>query len=141
MVGQWPYQNCLLSPFFELMRRGIHATPSFITPSMARLALDFLGRGVPEVARSALLTNRAWVGGRWVAATGGNTFPVVNPSNGGLIAEVMRCCHGASLTILQTCLLSSIGSRSGDGRDERGNPVSLRCTEAVETTDSKGIVD
>ena len=58
------------------------------TASMARPALDFLGRGVPEVARSSLLTNRAWIGGKQVAANGGNVFSVKNPSNGGLIAEV-----------------------------------------------------
>ena len=55
---------------------------------MARPVLEFLGRGVPELAKSALLANRAWVGGSWIEAYGGNRFPVTNPSNGALIAEV-----------------------------------------------------
>lgn len=46
------------------------------------------GRGVPEAVRLSLLRGRAWVAGRWVEAVSGRTFPVLNPANGQLIAEV-----------------------------------------------------
>lgn len=46
------------------------------------------GRGVPEAVRLSLLRGRAWVSGRWVEAVSGRTFPVLNPANGELIAEV-----------------------------------------------------
>ena len=47
-----------------------------------------MGRGVPEGVRLALLRRRAWVSGKWVEAASKKTFPVLNPANGELIAEV-----------------------------------------------------
>ena len=35
-----------------------------------------------------LLRSKAWVGGGWVSATSGSTFPVYNPSTGEKIADV-----------------------------------------------------
>lgn len=46
------------------------------------------GRGVPEAVRLSLLRGKAWVSGRWVEAVSGKTFPVLNPANGEIIAEV-----------------------------------------------------
>ena len=39
-------------------------------------------------ARSSLLRTKAWIGGKWQAALSENTFPVYNPTNNELIAEV-----------------------------------------------------
>lgn len=47
-----------------------------------------VGRGVPEAVRLALLRGRAWVSGKWVEAVSKKTFPVLNPANGEIIAEV-----------------------------------------------------
>ena len=47
-----------------------------------------VGRGVPSALRLPLLRGRALIGGRWVEAASGETFPVVNPANGELIAHV-----------------------------------------------------
>ena len=56
--------------------------------------LSFLGRGVPAVARSALLKNQAWIAGSWRSAQAGETYPVYNPSNRELIAEVSSGSRG-----------------------------------------------
>ena len=47
-----------------------------------------VGRGVPDFVRLHLLRGWAWVSSRWVKAASGKTFPVLNPANGKLIAEV-----------------------------------------------------
>lgn len=47
-----------------------------------------VGGGVPEAVRLHLLRGLAWISGRWVEAVSGKTFPVLNPANGELIAEV-----------------------------------------------------
>ena len=47
-----------------------------------------VGRGVPEVVQLSLLRGQAWVAGSWVNAVSRNTYPVFNPANGGLIADV-----------------------------------------------------
>eukprot|EP00731_Ephydatia_muelleri_P003822 Em0001g3822a len=52
------------------------------------MALHFLGRGVPAVARTQLLKNKAWIAGQWRDAISGKMYPVYNPSNQQLIAEV-----------------------------------------------------
>ena len=52
--------------------------------------LQFLGRGLPEVTRTHLLSNKAWIAGQWVDAMSRNTYPVYNPSNREIIAEVGR---------------------------------------------------
>ncbi len=39
-------------------------------------------------ARLSLLRNKAWLGGNWIAASNGATFPVYNPSSGQKIADV-----------------------------------------------------
>ena len=54
----------------------------------AARGLHFLGRGVPEVAKTSLLKNKAWIGGRWVDAITQNTYPVYNPTNREVIADV-----------------------------------------------------
>ncbi len=56
----------------------------------AARGLHFLGRGVPEVARTPLLRNKAWIGGRWLDALTENTYSVYNPSNREVIADVSR---------------------------------------------------
>lgn len=56
----------------------------------ASRGLQFLGRGVPEVARTHLLSNKAWIAGQRVDALSGRTYPVYNPSNREIIAEVWR---------------------------------------------------
>ena len=61
--------------------------PSASRVMPVRLAV---GRGVPEALRLHLLRGRAWVSGRWVKAASGKTFPVLNPANGKLIAEVRK---------------------------------------------------
>ena len=53
-------------------------------------ASQFLGSGVPLVARTHLLSNKAWIAGQWVDAISRNTFPVYNPSNRKIIAEVCK---------------------------------------------------
>ena len=55
----------------------------------ASRGLQILGRGVPEVARTHLLSNKAWIAGQWVDAISGRTYPVYNPSNSEIIAEVV----------------------------------------------------
>ena len=50
--------------------------------------LQFLGRGVPEVARTNLLKNKTLVGGKWVEAISKRTYPVYNPANSEVITEV-----------------------------------------------------
>ena len=45
-----------------------------------------------SAARSSLLRTKAWIGGQWRAALSENTFPVYNPANNELIAEVWS--HG-----------------------------------------------
>lgn len=50
--------------------------------------LHFFGRGVPEVARTPLLKNKAWIGGKWLDAVSENTYSVYNPSNREVIADV-----------------------------------------------------
>ena len=52
------------------------------------MTLSFLGRGVPAVARTQLLKNKAWIAGQWRDAISGKLYPVYNPSNQQLIAEV-----------------------------------------------------
>ena len=47
-----------------------------------------VGRGVPEAVQLSLLRGQAWVAGSWVNAVSRNTYPVFNPANGGLIADV-----------------------------------------------------
>ena len=44
-------------------------------------------------ARSSLLRTKAWIGGKWRAALSENTFPVYNPANKELIAEVYTYHH------------------------------------------------
>lgn len=44
-------------------------------------------------ARSSLLRTKAWIGGKWRAALSENTFPVYNPANNELIAEVYTYHH------------------------------------------------
>ena len=56
----------------------------------ASRGLQILGRGVPEVARTHLLCNKAWIAGQWVDAISGRTYPVYNPFNREIIAEVWR---------------------------------------------------
>ena len=56
----------------------------------ASRGLQILGRGVPEVARTHLLSNKAWIAGQWVDAISGSTYPVYNPFNREIIAEVWR---------------------------------------------------
>lgn len=56
----------------------------------ASRGLQFLGRGVPELARTHLLSNKAWIAGQRVDALSGRTYPVYNPSNREIIAEVWR---------------------------------------------------
>ena len=56
--------------------------------SAGKKSLDFLGRGVPEIARSALINNKAWIGGQWVSSIRDTTYPVVNPASLELITEV-----------------------------------------------------
>ena len=58
------------------------------TGMATRRGLSFLGRGVPEVARTILLKNKAWIGGKWLDALSENTYPVYNPYNMEIIAEV-----------------------------------------------------
>ena len=41
-------------------------------------------------ARSSLLRTKAWIGSKWRAALSENTFPVYNPANNELIAEVIN---------------------------------------------------
>ncbi|MEE8243617.1 MAG: aldehyde dehydrogenase family protein, partial [Pseudomonadales bacterium] len=40
---------------------------------------------------ATLLKTDAFIDGEWVSADGGATTPIVNPSNGEVIAEVARC--------------------------------------------------
>ena len=58
---------------------------------MARKVLDFLGKGVPEIARTRLLNNKAWIGGQWVDSSTGKTFPVINPATQDIITNVLDC--------------------------------------------------
>ena len=56
----------------------------------ASRGLQFLGRGVPEVARTNLLKNKTLVGGKWVEALSKRTYPVYNPVNSEVITEVRQ---------------------------------------------------
>ena len=72
------------------MRMRSHTLPQ---PERAWLHLHkpmavAVGRGVPEAVRLSLLRGRAWVSGRWVEAASKQTFPVWNPANGEIIADV-----------------------------------------------------
>ena len=62
---------------------------------------QFLGRGVPQVALTHLLKNKAWVGGRWVAAISRKTYPVCNPVSREVIAEV-----GQAACVQLDCLMA-----------------------------------
>ena len=55
--------------------------------------LQFLGKGVPDVARTHLLRNKAWIAGQWVDAISKTTYPVHYPANREVSTEVKtaRC--------------------------------------------------
>ncbi|MEQ8603856.1 MAG: NAD-dependent succinate-semialdehyde dehydrogenase [Marivibrio sp.] len=44
-----------------------------------------------QLSNQKLFREQAYIGGEWVSADSGATFPVVNPSNGETIAKVARC--------------------------------------------------
>lgn len=44
-----------------------------------------------RISDRELLQSRAYINGQWVDSHDGETFPVTNPANGELIAEVARC--------------------------------------------------
>jgi succinate-semialdehyde dehydrogenase/glutarate-semialdehyde dehydrogenase len=44
-----------------------------------------------ELRDKALLRQQAFIGGAWVSANGGATFPVTNPADGSILAEVADC--------------------------------------------------
>jgi len=52
--------------------------------------LQLLRRELPDFTRAHLLSNKAWIAGQWVDAFSRNTYPVHNPSNREIIAEVGR---------------------------------------------------
>lgn len=79
-----------------------------------------VGRGVPDGLRLALLRGRAWVSGKWVEAASKNTFPVINPANGQVIAEVGD--HDDSkYYFLQCFFISDAGSGHGSFGHKRGH--------------------
>ena len=47
-----------------------------------------IGKGVPDVARTHLLRNKAWIVGQWVDAISKTTYPVHYPANREVITEV-----------------------------------------------------
>ncbi|XP_011406152.1 PREDICTED: uncharacterized protein LOC100637319 [Amphimedon queenslandica] len=55
---------------------------------MATKLVNFLGKGVPQGARSPFFKNRGWINGQWVEAKEKRYFPVTNPANTELITEV-----------------------------------------------------
>lgn len=57
---------------------------------MATTLVNFLGKGVPQGARSPLFKNRGWINGQWVEAKEKRHFPVTNPANTELITEVIK---------------------------------------------------
>ena len=63
-----------------------------------------VGRGVPEAVRLALLRGRGWVSGKWVEAASKKTFPVLNPANGEVIAEVSSQIHKKQTSSLSLSL-------------------------------------
>ena len=64
---------------------------------MATKLLNFLGKGVPQGARSPLFKNRGWINGQWVEAKERRYFPVANPANMELITEVINKCVQAQI--------------------------------------------
>ena len=52
--------------------------------------LQLLRRELPDFTRAHLLSNKAWIAGQWVDAFSRNIYPVHNPSNREIIAEVGR---------------------------------------------------
>ena len=44
-----------------------------------------------NLSDKGLLKTGAYIDGAWIDADGGKTFPVTNPANGDVIAEVASC--------------------------------------------------
>ena len=44
-----------------------------------------------DMASSAMLREGAYIDGKWHGADNGETYPVTNPANGDVIANVARC--------------------------------------------------
>ena len=91
-------------------------------------ALMFVGRGVPEALRLSLLRGQGLVGGNWVSAASGKTFPVLNPANGHLIAQVsaqrwlaIQWITFSVQSIPGPYLPPSPGPRHGRGRHHRSH--------------------
>lgn len=82
--------ECRLVHFPPLVRVKIlrMRTQVFFPNDTNTMSSVVAGRGVPEAVRLSLLRGKAWVSGRWVEAVSGKTFPVLNPANGEIIAEV-----------------------------------------------------
>ncbi|MGH2857516.1 MAG: NAD-dependent succinate-semialdehyde dehydrogenase [Solirubrobacteraceae bacterium] len=50
----------------------------------------FTREAITELERCGLLRDRGLIGGEWVAADGGETYPVTDPATGALLAEMAR---------------------------------------------------
>ena len=80
------------SPSRRELPSAPRASPSRSTPLDRRLG----GAVVVGIVRSVtalaadLLRTRAFVGGRWIEADSGATFPVLNPATGDVVADVPR---------------------------------------------------
>ena len=92
------------------------------------MALNFLGRGVPAIARTQLLKNKAWIAGQWCDAVSGKFYPVYNPSNQQLIAEV---CSVWYVRVANRYTIRPKGTRYVRGGCDGGRSRSVHSAEGM----------
>ena len=61
-----------------------------------------VSQAAPRLKDAELLVDRAYVGGEWIGADSGETFPVTNPATGDELAHVPRLGAGETRRVIKT---------------------------------------
>ncbi|HTY81210.1 MAG TPA: aldehyde dehydrogenase family protein, partial [Dehalococcoidales bacterium] len=74
-------------------------------------------------------TCKTWIGGKWVDAKSGKTFPSINPANGEIIAEI-PLCDKADVDVAVEAATKALPAWSRKSQAERSD-ILLRISEAI----------
>ncbi len=73
-----------------------------------------------QISDQGLLKTEAFVDGEWIAADGGETYPVLNPASGEAIAEVAKCGTAETRRAIEAAERAQVDWRARSAKDRAG---------------------